>query len=173
MRPTTYKETALHFRAERRLLGYLPGLRWRLQLDKMNGAADSVRALYAGSPLAAMRLRLWPMPTIDLTDTELAAITALVRRAIEQDGFPAPRLDSLRSAIAKLDPAAAAALRRPQAAKPPTGLLRPLARFSDVGGLMDDDRRWQWLLPCKGCERVPHDQRKELAAARAELIAEK
>ena len=48
------------------------------------------------------------MPTIDLTDDELAAVTAAVRRAIETDRFPrAPRLDPLRSALAKLEPAAA------------------------------------------------------------------
>jgi hypothetical protein len=41
------------------------------------------------------------MPTIDLTDAEHAAITALIRRAIEEDRFPrAPRLDPLRSALA-------------------------------------------------------------------------
>ena len=51
---------------------------------------------------------------IDLTDAEHTALAALVRRAIEQDTFPrAPRLDPLRSALAKLDPAAAASLRRP------------------------------------------------------------
>jgi hypothetical protein len=44
------------------------------------------------------------MPTIDLTDDELAAVTAAVRRAIEDDRFPyAPRLDLLRSALAKLE----------------------------------------------------------------------
>jgi hypothetical protein len=44
------------------------------------------------------------MPTIDLT----AAVTAAIRRAIEKDRFPrAPHLDPLRSALAKLDPAAA------------------------------------------------------------------
>jgi hypothetical protein len=54
------------------------------------------------------------MPTIDLTDAEHAALVALIRRAIEEDRFPrAPRLDPLRSALVKLDPAAAAALRRP------------------------------------------------------------
>ena len=48
------------------------------------------------------------MPTIDLTDDELTAITAAVRRAIETDRFPrAPRLDPLRSALAKLEPATA------------------------------------------------------------------
>jgi hypothetical protein len=48
------------------------------------------------------------MPTIDLTDEERAAVTAAVRRAIETDRFPrAPRLDPLRSALAKLDPATA------------------------------------------------------------------
>jgi hypothetical protein len=42
---------------------------------------------------------------IDLTDDELAAPAALIPRAIEQDGFPlAPRLDPLRSVLAKLEP---------------------------------------------------------------------
>jgi hypothetical protein len=51
------------------------------------------------------------MPTIDLTDDEHAAVTALIRRVIEEDKFPrAPRLDPLHSALAELDPAAAAAL---------------------------------------------------------------
>jgi hypothetical protein len=46
------------------------------------------------------------MPTIDLTDDEHAAVTAAIRRAVETDRFPrAPRLDPLRSAVAKLDPA--------------------------------------------------------------------
>jgi hypothetical protein len=62
------------------------------------------------------------MPTIDLTDAEHAALVTLIRRAIEEDRFPrAPRLDPLRTALAKLDPAAAAALRRPltpKSAKP-------------------------------------------------------
>ena len=58
------------------------------------------------------------MPTIDLTDAEHAEVTALIKRAIEEDHFPlARRLDLLRSALAKLDPAAAAALRRPPTAK--------------------------------------------------------
>ena len=56
------------------------------------------------------------MPTVDLTDAEHAALTALIRRAIEEERFPrAPRLDPLRSALAKLDPAAA--FRRPLTAK--------------------------------------------------------
>jgi hypothetical protein len=54
------------------------------------------------------------MSTIDLTNAEHAALVALIRRAIEEDRFPrAPRLDPLRSALAKLDPAGAVALRRP------------------------------------------------------------
>jgi hypothetical protein len=45
------------------------------------------------------------MPTIDLTDAEHAALVALIRRAIEEDRFPrAPRLDPLRTVLAKLDP---------------------------------------------------------------------
>jgi hypothetical protein len=39
------------------------------------------------------------------SDDELAAVTAAIRRLIEEDKFPhAPRLDPLRSALAKLDP---------------------------------------------------------------------
>ena len=56
------------------------------------------------------------MPTIDLTDAEHAAVTASRRT-----GSLAPRLDPPRSALAKLDPAAAAPLRRPltpESAKP-------------------------------------------------------
>jgi hypothetical protein len=46
------------------------------------------------------------MPTIDLTDDEYAAVTAAIRRAIEDDRFlRAPRLDPLRSALAKLEAA--------------------------------------------------------------------
>jgi hypothetical protein len=45
------------------------------------------------------------MPTIDLTDDELAAVTTAIRRAIDEDRFPrAPRIDPLRSALAKLGP---------------------------------------------------------------------
>ena len=49
------------------------------------------------------------MPTIDLPDDELAAVTAAIRRAIEEDRFPrAPRLDPLRAALARLDAASRA-----------------------------------------------------------------
>jgi hypothetical protein len=47
------------------------------------------------------------MPTIYLSDDEYAAVTAAIRRAIEDDRFPrAPRLDPLRAALAKFDAAA-------------------------------------------------------------------
>jgi hypothetical protein len=43
------------------------------------------------------------VPTIDLTDDELAALTAAIRRLLDEDRFPhAPRLDPLHSALAKL-----------------------------------------------------------------------
>ena len=46
------------------------------------------------------------MPTIDLTDDEFAALTAAVRRMIDEDKFPrALRVEPLRAALAKLDPA--------------------------------------------------------------------
>lgn len=47
------------------------------------------------------------MPTINLTDDELAAVTAAIRRVIEADRFPhAPRLDPLRAALGKFYAAA-------------------------------------------------------------------
>ena len=67
------------------------------------------------------------MPTINLTDDELAAVTAAIRRAIEDDRFPhAPRLDPLRAALgnfeagprANLAPGGAAASQSRQAGAP-------------------------------------------------------
>jgi hypothetical protein len=44
------------------------------------------------------------VPTINLTDDELAAVAAAIRRAIEDDKFPhAPRLDPLKAALAKME----------------------------------------------------------------------
>jgi hypothetical protein len=61
------------------------------------------------------------MPTVDLTDEELAGLTAVLRRTIENDRFPlAPRLEPLRSALAK--PAAAPASGSP---KPPKAAHEP------------------------------------------------
>ena len=46
------------------------------------------------------------VPTINLTADELAAVTAAIRRAIEDDRFPhAPRLDPLRAALGKFEAA--------------------------------------------------------------------
>ena len=46
------------------------------------------------------------MRTIDLPADELAAVTAAIRRAIEDDRFPhAPRLDPLRAALGKFEAA--------------------------------------------------------------------
>ena len=48
-----------------------------------------------------------PVPAISLSADELAAVTAAVRRAIEDDRFPhTPRLDPLRAALGKLAAAA-------------------------------------------------------------------
>jgi hypothetical protein len=48
------------------------------------------------------------VPRIDFTDAELTAVTVAVRGVIEGDRFPhAPRLVSLRTALAKFDDAAA------------------------------------------------------------------
>ena len=46
------------------------------------------------------------MPAIYLTDDELAAVIAAIRRMIEDDRFPhAPRLDPLRAALGKFEAA--------------------------------------------------------------------
>jgi hypothetical protein len=46
------------------------------------------------------------VPTISLTADELAAVTATIRRIIEDDRFPhAPRLDPLRAALGKFEAA--------------------------------------------------------------------
>lgn len=64
------------------------------------------------------------MPVIDLSDEELAALTAAIRHFIEQDRFPhAPRLDPLRAALAALEQAEA--LRKPPAAKSSKARWRP------------------------------------------------
>jgi hypothetical protein len=57
-----------------------------------------------------------PVPTINLTDDELAAVTAAIRRAIEDDRFShAPRLDPLRAALGKFEAA-------PEPTPPPKAL---------------------------------------------------
>jgi hypothetical protein len=64
------------------------------------------------------------VPTINLTDDELAAVTAALRRAIEDDRFPhAPRLDPLRAALEKLEAAAEPSPppKAPPPAKPTSG----------------------------------------------------
>ena len=68
------------------------------------------------------------VPTIDLPDGELAAVTAALRRAIEGDRYPrAPRLDALRAALARLEAAAepGASRRPPRRPKPTSGGGRP------------------------------------------------
>jgi hypothetical protein len=58
------------------------------------------------------------VPTIDLPDDEVAAVTAAIRGVIEDDKFPhAPRLDPLRAALARLD-AATKPAPHPKAAPP-------------------------------------------------------
>jgi hypothetical protein len=57
------------------------------------------------------------MPTVDLTDEEYAAVTAAVRRTIDEDRYPlSPRLNPLKSALEKLDPASAS---KPKEPRPP------------------------------------------------------
>jgi hypothetical protein len=59
------------------------------------------------------------VPTIDLTDAELAAVTAAIRGIVEADKYPhAPRLVPMRMALAKFDEAAAEPTPQPKAPPP-------------------------------------------------------
>ena len=65
-------------------------------------------------------------PTINLTDEELAAVTAAIRRTIEDDRFPrAPRLDPLRAALGKFE---AASTPEPTPKAPPPAKAAKRAR---------------------------------------------
>jgi hypothetical protein len=74
----------------------------------------------------------WTMPTIDLTDEELAALTAAIRRLIAEDRFPAPRTSTPSARRSRSSPRRASggrqrpkALRpRPMQPKPPKGRTR-------------------------------------------------
>ena len=75
------------------------------------------------------------MPTIDLPADELAAVTAAIRRAIEDDRFPhAPRLDPLRAALASLEAATApkstGVQQTPVKAPPPKAAKAPAPKIS-------------------------------------------
>jgi hypothetical protein len=72
-----------------------------------NAARPRRREALSTSPCCINVGRLYPgVPTINLTDDEHAAVAAAIRRAIDEDRFPAPpRLDPLSSALAKLEPA--------------------------------------------------------------------
>jgi hypothetical protein len=66
------------------------------------------------------------VPTIDLPDDELAAVTAAIRGVIEGDRHPhAPRLDPLRAALARLE---AASNPTPQPKAPPPAKADKRAR---------------------------------------------
>ena len=65
------------------------------------------------------------MPTIDLPEDELAAVTAAIRGVIAGDRYPhAPRLDPLRAALARLEAAAKPGPHRPNFRE---GSLKPKA----------------------------------------------
>jgi hypothetical protein len=67
-----------------------------------------------------------PLPTINLTDDELAAVTTAIRCAVEDDRFPrAPRLDPLRAALGKFE---AAPEPTPLPKAPPPARDKPVRR---------------------------------------------
>jgi hypothetical protein len=59
------------------------------------------------------------VPSVDFTDDEHAAVTGAVRHAITDGRYPpSPRLDPLKSALAKLDPASVPRTVEPKPALP-------------------------------------------------------
>jgi hypothetical protein len=66
------------------------------------------------------------MPIIDLTDEQLAALTAAIRRLIAEDRFPrAGRLDPFRAALQKLTAAAQQQQPAAESAKPAIAQPKP------------------------------------------------
>jgi hypothetical protein len=62
-----------------------------------------------------------PMPILDLTDEELAAVIAALRQVIDDDDYRhSPRLLPFKSALAKLDPTIVPQPRRPVLMPSPT-----------------------------------------------------
>jgi hypothetical protein len=62
------------------------------------------------------------MPTLDLADDEKLALVAHLRHALEYDPYPyVPRLDPLKSVLAKLEPPAP----RPETLPPLKSSMRP------------------------------------------------
>jgi hypothetical protein len=62
------------------------------------------------------------MPSIDLSDEEHAALAAYVLDKLREEKFPhAPRLDPVRSALAKLDPSSVPRLRPSLSSLPQAG----------------------------------------------------
>jgi hypothetical protein len=72
---------------------------------------------------------------LNLTEEERAALTRLVRRAIDEDRYPmAPRLDPLKAILAKLEPSKLAAPLPPPlpaGAGPSSGRYRRSGRDGD------------------------------------------
>lgn len=75
----------------------------------MSGCGDCGRGGLGGEAYGRSARRsgkLLRVPTINLNDDELAAVTAALRRAIETDRYPrAPHLDPLRAALGRLEAA--------------------------------------------------------------------
>jgi len=80
----------------------------KLAIFHLRAGATSAQTFFA-SPLLAGKMSadyIEAVPTIDIPDDELAAVTAAICGVIEDDKFPhAPRLDPLRAALAGLDAA--------------------------------------------------------------------
>ena len=72
-----------------------------MALDRRRDDANVAHESLLAGQMSADYIRA--VPTINLTDDELAAVTAAIRRAIEDDRFPhAPRLDPLRGGAGKV-----------------------------------------------------------------------
>jgi hypothetical protein len=86
--------------------------------DHLTPLKPLISAVQYGVMAGAALTEEQAVPTIDLPDDELAAVTAAIRGVIEGDRYPhAPRLDPLRAALARFDAASKPTL--PPKAPPP------------------------------------------------------
>ena len=114
------------------------------------------------------------MPTIDLPDDELAAVTAAIRGVLEGDKFPhAPRLVPLRAALARLQAAeiGKSIANISAAPKPPAGKRREAAIDTRGGRSARDHAASRSSTrgheTCTLCVRLFRGRRRSLGEGRA------
>ena len=111
------------------------------------------------------------MPTIDLTDAERAEVTALIKRAIEEDHFPlARRLDPLRSGPGEARSGGCGGSQEAASGRKPQANSRSVAFDTRVRPRSPACQRLERAFPPYGGEpspSAPATHRSPLAAKRA------